>query len=266
MKIPESILESIQASLTAEAQKLGCEMLLSAWLTRFTYLTVTQQFERIKHDLVPKIISLANGSDHIAFVGTAIDGKLDGSSYFLHRLRLHFQQRKINEATISWIQNFNRWHRIPQNKRQPLVCLIDDFCGSGQTIVQRIETIRRSGKDQKLNLAVVCLAGMKHAFEKVKEVEKNVMFGVELKKGIDESAPSHSVHLERSAMINWSELLNSKLYRSKCFPYGYNEAQALYALEDQPNMPNSVFPIFWAERKDANYTPPFFREPDNEED
>lgn len=133
------------------------------------------------------------------------------------------------------------------NEGRNQIIFIDEFIGSGQTILGRIKQLKNDIKDD-FNLKFCFIAGMDYGIKKIEEQGFEVFCPLRLPKGITE----RFIGEEIEASINNMRILEEKLapkindFELQKYSLGYNGAEALYSLEGSfGNTPNSVFPIFW---------------------
>jgi hypothetical protein len=143
----------------------------------------------------------------------------------------------------------NRFGATVKNYREgrKQIIFIDEFVGSGQTIIGRIKQLRNDiGKDFELKFCFI--AGMDHGIKRIEEQGFEVFCPLRLPKGISDRFKD----VELEAALNEMEKLEEKLapsingFNLSSYSFGFNRAEALYSLEGcEGNTPNSVFPIFW---------------------
>jgi hypothetical protein len=127
--------------------------------------------------------------------------------------------------------------------------IIDEFLGSGQTMIGRVNQLKNDLKDSgEVEIKFCFLAGMKFAIKNIQEQGYEVYCAIQLDKAISEKYQPK----QRKILVTRMENLEAKLkndideFDLNDFKFGYNRAEALYSLEGcQGNTPNSVFPIFW---------------------
>lgn len=147
----------------------------------------------------------------------------------------------------------NRTDKARDNfKTHPNIILVDEFCGTGNSIIGRVEYLKREAQDraksiqQEINLEIaVCLvAGMKAGIENIENTGVQTFCAKPLDAGILSLA---SADEQRAAYTDMKEMESKLLQIVNGHPLpsmGYGGAEALYTLQNS-NTPNSVFPIFW---------------------
>jgi hypothetical protein len=152
---------------------------------------------------------------------------------------------------IGWQAPFgvNRYDRAQRNiQERRHVVLVDEFVGTGQTMVGRVETMRRQFEAKDVfdaKIYVIAYAGMEFALENISRAGcEDVFFAHSLKKGITELSPPDVVgeHLNLMGVI---ESRLAAIWNGVNLPrLGYSGCEALYG-RHLGNAPNSVFPVFW---------------------
>jgi hypothetical protein len=127
------------------------------------------------------------------------------------------------------------------------VILVDEFIGSGQTMIGRIKQLRHDTTEE-YNIKICVLAAMGSTLKIFKDKGIEVFCPIVLKKGILEHFRGD---LLRQNIVEMS-LIESRLEKKVGenflinYHFGYGRAEALFTSESIfGNTPNSVFPIFW---------------------
>ena len=176
-------------------------------------------------------------------VALTADSAPDSGQYVLYALKPILQ-----ELGISSIHTANKFgYCCKMIKKCPEIAwiiLIDEFLGTGNTLVGRVQQIRQGLAETRGNVRISArfvaaqFNGLLHAANSGIDVYAEVM----MERGISDSALP--VDESISAMQSLEECL-SRRYGERDLPsLGYGKAEALYR-RDNGNTPNSVFPIFW---------------------
>lgn len=175
-------------------------------------------------------------------VATCGDDKPDGSQSIIQILK--------NKFSVNWKES-NFYNSLPKGANEisdnSNIILVDDFIGTGDTIVRKLKYLNTTIKKRSLTgvtVRIICLAAMDFSKKVLDNLDVEYYSVHWLKKGINELIKEG----EREAATQSMEQLENKLkreYHGKKLPnFGYNRSEALYALEAN-NIPNNVFPIFW---------------------
>lgn len=172
------------------------------------------------------------------------DDEADSSQSILQGFKLFlFQKNWSNIKTVNKFGDIFKNHK----KGKTQIILIDEFVGSGKTIMGRIDFLEKN-VNGPFELICCFQAGMKHGIDKIIARGYKVFCTLTLDKGIEEKykTPEKEAAIERMKSIE--SKLAEKINENELIKYsfGYNDAQALYSAEGQlGNTPNSVFPAFW---------------------
>ncbi len=174
-------------------------------------------------------------------VATSFDEFADSGQAVLHALKPTLAKRKLAYPLINLVGKSTR-----KLANWPNVVLVDEFSGTGKTIVGRIEYLRADAEKRgaQLNVHVALIACMKSAKAAIEQTGVAVYAHNFLGKGISDYHDGE----ERTSRLDIMDEMEASLaqqWRGKPLPkLGYGEAEALYAAEAW-NVPNSVFPVFW---------------------
>lgn len=125
--------------------------------------------------------------------------------------------------------------------------LVDEFVGTGSTATKAVKWLRDSlasaGK-ASVKVYVCCLVSMVDGFRTVEAVADDIFSSVFLNKGIDDFYDDSRRAEEVKNMLRIESELEKKVGKETLPSLGYKKSQSLYAQENG-NIPNNVFPIFW---------------------
>jgi len=157
------------------------------------------------------------------------------------------------------VKTVNRFGAIPQNfrKGKTQIIFVDEFVGSGQTILGRIKQLENDLNNAfGLNDLKFCfVAGMEHGLNKIENLGYEVFCPLRFPKAISEKFVGNQLKMAEDTMLELELKLAEEINGHELFDYsfGYNGAEALYSLEEcLGNTPNSVFPVFWWPRDKKN--------------
>ncbi|MDE6017830.1 MAG: hypothetical protein K2G85_03330 [Muribaculaceae bacterium] len=178
-----------------------------------------------------------------------VDSSADSGPGVVNDLKTFLYMKGI--SSINNVTRLSDLYRKMKNRKYPRctkLVMVDEFCGSGQTIDGRIRLIKEK-RPNITEIHVCIMAGMKYSLSRlsVAHPDVNFYFASVLKRGILEyfsgdeliSNIQTMIHMERclSPVVNEKSLEN--------YSFGYGDAQALIAFSGYRNIPNSVFPWFW---------------------
>lgn len=147
------------------------------------------------------------------------------------------------------LKSVNRYGAVVKNYNEgrKQIIFIDEFVGSGQTILGRIKILKNDIKEA-FDLKCCFIAGMDFGIKNIEEQGYDVFCPLRLAKGISERFKDKELEQSISNMIALEAKLAQKINNHDLskYSFGFNRAEALYSLDGcQGNTPNSVFPIFW---------------------
>ena len=154
-----------------------------------------------------------------------------------------------NEGVSDWI-TANRADKLPNilkkiNSKISRVVFVDEFLGSGETVVGRFQAAQKAFDDKcidKPEFIACVVAAQKEGIENVEAEGIEVFATNTYKRGITDFYDDSSEQIQ--VMKNLENLLSKEFNGRKLPSLGYGAAEALYHREGG-NTPNSVFPIFW---------------------
>lgn len=130
-------------------------------------------------------------------------------------------------------------------KNTHLICLVDDYIGTGETAEACIRYVSKllNINDTARNMAVVVLAGQEQGIKNIySNTGVKVYSGMTLKRGISDMSKDPADEL--SIMNEIEDNIGAK----DDYRLGYGQSEALIKLF---RTPNNVFPVFWLCEKDS---------------
>lgn len=217
-------------------------------INEFFYMEHKNYIEHIK-SIAEEIISF--NCEETLIYSTACDRETDSSQEITYLLK-----PKIAElGGVKW-QKPNLYGNMSKSVLRKHdeniiknIFVVDEFNGSGQTIISRYKKICRDleekGKSpEDFNIKFFYISSMYDAHIKVDEEGILLDSKEVLAMGISDNDSIKDKDKAKDIIINISKILSVKLYDEEMLPLGYNNAEALYCRENG-NTPNNVFPIFW---------------------
>ena len=149
----------------------------------------------------------------------------------------------IVKSNNSVITNYKDLGRLKIAKNEYLI-LVDDFIGSGRTLIKCLEKIYEY-KIPPEKIIIVSIAIQEDGLKLITESKLKCYYSHIEKKGIS----NYFIDLERTKRISLMQLIERKLKFNSKFSLGYEQSEALISLI---RTPNNTFPIFWHEYADDN--------------
>ncbi|MEZ9578673.1 MULTISPECIES: hypothetical protein [unclassified Vibrio] len=216
-------------------------------LERFTHVS-HKKFSALINELVEDIVTEPTLTDDTTqIVAMTGDYNTDSAQFVLYSLKPIFEKLKWRQHIT--VTNFQK--SLKQYKKLGCVhsniILVDEFVGSGKTIVGRVRTLEKLFSDNGFNnvsIQVKAIAassiGIKYAQENNVQLTSYLTIG----QGISDYYHGQEI-TSKFATMDKLEAILSTSYKGRDLPYyGYGRTESLYTRDDG-NTPNSVFPIFW---------------------
>lgn len=211
-------------------------------LSRFTYLT-DEKYQQALEDIAKRItLEIDCAPDNTMIVATTMNSDPDSAQAVLWRMKRLFQEHAWDKVLM-----VNRANKIlahfPNRKN---VIYVDEFVGSGQSMLGRIRTLKKElagagHNDYSIRVRSVAASSVG---KKILEDE-----GIDFYSNTIVPRGISDYYIEQQAekialMINVESVLSEE-YNGKPMPsLGYGKTESLYSYQNG-NTPNNVFPIFW---------------------
>lgn len=215
-------------------------------LSRFTYIS-EPAFPKLIRAMAEYITSIPGAKDsNTQILGMSANSDPDSADMILYNLKMPLEENGWVEHIAS--KNFNKSRRKfnSEGSKHFNIVLVDEFVGSGQTVLGRIKTLKNSYKDllNKVTFRVVVVAASTVGKQAIHDAEIEIHSLLDIDKGISEFYSNTEV-VENLELMKDLEKILAVSYKDRPLPsLGYGETESLYTRESG-NTPNSVFPIFW---------------------
>ena len=166
--------------------------------------------------------------------------------YYLAKSIVNQLQNHSEGRHISYLDKPSDIDKIILNDRI-IICLIDDFIGSGLTVLDSVSYLTDHGVD-KSNIAILGLVSMENGVSIARQNDINIYSDVLMHKGI-----SGTENEEK-----WTKLMSaieSRIGVADRYRFGFERSESLVKMI---RTPNNTFPIYWWKNK-INKMPPFVR-------
>lgn len=238
--------EQLESLLYDDCQTQEEASLIIDLLQRFYYLD-NSQFQKKLNELAEAIVTDAELADTTTVVaGMTANSLTDSGQFILYGLKSLLEKHGWRHY-----MSVNRYDHVYKQLKKSTqykdIVLVDEFIGSGQTVLNRVTTLKDSFKGTELSrsrIRVKVIAATNTGLKKIKDAGIEVETLVHLDKGISDHYSPEQTHTMINHMISIEGCLQPRCEDRDLPSLGYNRAEALYAREDG-NTPNSVFPVFW---------------------
>ncbi|WP_454687111.1 phosphoribosyltransferase-like protein [Agrobacterium leguminum] len=177
-----------------------------------------------------------------AIVAMAWDDSPDSSQQLLQRLKVQFHNWK----------NIKFFNRVPSYVKPKIMeefstfILIDDFTGTGKTVLTRMNYVMKAGEGSgiKLDGRINLLFGINEALINIKDSYTSLTCVYSLPKGLSGHFSGAQLAENISHMKRLEEELAANIDGNQLPSLGHGGAEALFCIRNA-NAPNSNFPILW---------------------
>ncbi len=232
-------------SLTREQQDFLIEL-----SSRFIHVTQADYI----NNLVPPLKKLREKYDGESFYFLPVrtkdnKGKCTSTLTVLYLLRGTTMRTRLNLGAHSVVEDDELLKKCLPKKKPYKLVLVDDFVGSGQTVVEALDFLKSNIQEDlpQNNIKVVCLVAMQEGINRLNQEGIEVYSNHICERGISDYYTGEK--LERAQAIMES-IENSIKRLEEEFRFGYHRSEALVCME---RCPNNTFPIYWKQPQIAPY-------------
>lgn len=231
----KALLHEAETTGGSDSQDLICRL-----IDRFTFLT-TQDYEDSIFQIA-KYIADTFDLEKTLLCATTADRNKDSAQRILYDLTSTFAALAIYK-----VRSLNRYDVAPKENNVNALILLDEFIGSGKSIVGRVQNLRRMYQQKGIYsppIHAIALAGMARSLRSISHNFASLNVCLPLNKGIEQ----YTYGLERQneyGLMNQLESILAPISHGKSLPsMGYAQSEALY-FRHAGSCPNNVFPVFW---------------------
>jgi len=240
----ESSSEAFHTLYIEDCQTDSERNLIIDLIRRIKYLD-NKKYHKILEKFVKDITSKYKSEETIITV-TAMDSEIDSSQFILYEMKSKFKD--YGWSSLNTLSNLSKVGKKASDKKN--IIIVDEFVGTGQTMKNKIEHIKRQFNEKEINdynIHIYTIAGTLNGLYSLMEDDSvKLTWEIELEQGISEKYTGIDKDLKIKDMERLESLLSEK--DGKCelikMNLGYGGTETLYTRENG-NTPNNVFPIFW---------------------
>lgn len=224
------------------------QSLISDLLGRFKYVSALSFEEKI-NDLVLGIVTTPNVMpDETIIAAMAADSSPDSSQALVQMIKLKLQSHGWGNVPIVNVFGAAFKKSKSDSFKRKNVVLVDEFVGSGQTVIGRVTSIRSQFNTAGIDVNVLVNV-IYSSIVGFNEINKNLITFSCLdiiSRGISDFEKAENITPRLEEMINLESNLSSEhgKYKRNDYSLGYGKTESLFWIENG-NIPNNVFPIFW---------------------
>ena len=167
------------------------------------------------------------------------------SLYVLYLIKAHLPslQRKYRSVNITIVDTPLSYF-IAQPPEEHILCLIDDFVGSGLTASDALDFFMdKSMKAEKI--VILSLIAMRSGIDYLREMGYNSYAGI-----VQDKAITGTADADNKARIMHS--IEDRIKVKPCYRFGYEQSESLVKLL---RTPNNTFPVYWLRNKENRFAP-----------
>lgn len=240
--------DSLAELLTEDCTTDEEQALITELLSRFRYISAENFVQKI-NDLVLDIVTIPNITDKNTIIAAmAANSSPDSSQALVQNIKVKLQQNGWHDVQI--VNAFGAAFKKlkADNFARRNVILVDEFIGSGQTVLSRVTEIRRQFKtaDIDINVFVNVIFASTSGIKKIEEAGIRLSYLESINRGISDFVTPDKLEEKMKSMINIEKQLAAEHGSHKLSDYslGYGRTESLIGFENA-NIPNNVFPVFW---------------------
>ncbi|MBQ5964294.1 hypothetical protein [Massilia sp. ZL223] len=240
--------DSLVELLMDDCSSVDEQTLITELLSRFKYISAENFVQKI-NDLVLDIVTIPGieAKDTI-IAAMAANSSPDSSQALVQNIKIKLQQNGWEEVQI--VNAFGAAFKKlkADNFKRRNVILVDEFIGSGQTVLSRVAEIKRQFNTAQIDINVfvnVIFASIS-GIKKIEEAGIRLSYIESVSRGISDFETTEKIEEKVKSMLNIEKQLSPEHGEHKLSDYslGYGKTESLIGFENS-NIPNNVFPIFW---------------------
>lgn len=168
--------------------------------------------------------------------------------FYLIKSRLDSLKTKYSQYNIFLLDRPSSF-KCEQLKNSTIVCLVDDFIGSGNTATEAANFFLK--QDYPLSqIAIISLVAMEEGLDVLQKSGYNTYTSIVAEKGITGSGRDEPSETKTMQEIEFAINISPE------FQFGYSHSEALVKMI---RTPNNTFPIYWYKKENVNAFAPFPR-------
>ncbi|PWV44627.1 hypothetical protein [Chitinophaga sp. S165] len=162
---------------------------------------------------------------------------------------------KMKNISPFIIDEFQSFSRSLDGNLNILLCLVDDFIGTGDTLDQCLEEIKKFAELKLDRTVIVSISCQKETYDKLRAEGVRIFSKYIIERGITDFNEQPFIEEKKALMRS----IEKQIPGASSFSLGFQESEAIITLK---RTPDNTFPIFWKKlRRNGKYfDAPFLRE------
>lgn len=220
-------------------------------LSNFVHIDLSTYRDLI-NKMSKNIVTINSEPENTLLVSMTGDRSSDSGQHVLYALKYFLASLKWTGYTP--VNQYNQSHKVFKDNGQQdcYLILVDNFIGSGRTVLSRLSWINQIFEQKKYQLprisVVVALctrSGYEMLIKEGVDVHTSQIIEDKLIDNLFTTEKDKYIGLMKSIEDKLLKIYHTKKKQTKSVPsLGYGGAQVALSIEDM-NTPNNVFPIFW---------------------
>jgi hypothetical protein len=184
------------------------------------------------------------------------EGKPKSGTGLTYDIKAEFPRiGKLRHISALTLEKFEQFKSKLGSKETELLCLVDDFIGTGDTLDQCLKEISLHMEINYERLFIVAISCQQETYQRLIDSGIKIFTKYLIPKGITDFNEQASA-VEKKALMRKME---ESVPGAKSFSLGFQESEGVITLK---RTPDNTFPIFWKKaRKEGRwFDAPFYRE------
>lgn len=222
--------------------------LLIDLVKRFRYVTSEQLGEFISAFALEIVTTPSLNADCTILAAMAADSSPDSSQFLVQVMKSKLQT--LGWSSLRIVNTFGATYKVAKESdfARTHIVLVDEFVGSGQTVLGRVKAIHDQFKAAPIKPNIIVRSIFASSLGRTRLLNEGIDFECAeiIKRGISDF-DAGEVREERIRLMLMLEEKLAKMHNElelEKFSLGYGKTESLISLENG-NIPNNVFPIFW---------------------
>ncbi len=220
-----------------------CQQMVLKLTRRIFYLDENNYFECLRNIYNKLFVEWNLPPKKTQIVAPTLESDPDSGQSVIQDFKVLLAENSNTETLL--LNTINKCSKFATE--YPNIVLLDEFSGTGSTLISRAELLHQRIKMEKntdYNLYIAIVAGITDAVQNIKASGYTAYCCHTIQKGIRDFFSGKEMRKAYSNMFAIEMKLKEKIGDEDLPMLGYGRAEALYYHKNK-NVPNSVFPMYW---------------------